>query len=264
MGAVNAPQIGIVVPTLGTRPDYLIQALQSIRGAGNCHVVVVAPEPETIRSSYSLDLIDQIVQDPKRGLAEAINAGMRSLPSSVKYANWLGDDDLLSPQSLEITSLALENSPETVCVFGGCSYIDPDENVLWVNKSGNYAKWLMRVGPQLIPQPGLLFTVSAFNEVGGLDSKYKWAFDLDLLLKFSKHGQLLFLPKILSSFRWHDGSLSVGGRHGSVREASKIRRSYLPKAIRWISHVWEFFVRRLILVAGVVLSRRSRNTERAL
>ena len=261
MEAVNAPQIGIVVPTLGTRPDYLIQALRSIRSAGNCHVVVVAPDPETIRNNFSPDLIDQIVQDPKSGLAEAINLGMRSLPNSVQYANWLGDDDLLSPQSLEITSHALENSPETVCVFGGCSYIGPDENVLWVNKSGNYAKWLMRVGPQLIPQPGLLFTVSAFNEVGGLDSTYKWAFDLDLLLKFSKHGKLLFLPKILSSFRWHDGSLSVGGRHGSISEASKIRRSYLPRALRGISPVWEFFVRRLILVAGVVLSRRSRNTE---
>ena len=262
MDAVNAPQVGIVVPTLGTRPDYLDQALRSIRSAGNCHIVVVAPEPETISNNYSPELIDQIVQDPKSGLAEAINTGMRSLPSSVQYANWLGDNDLLSPQCLEIMSHALKNSPETVCVFGGCSYIGPDEDVLWVNKSGNYAKWLMHVGPQLIPQPGSLFTVSAFNAVGGLDSTYKWAFDLDLLLKFSKHGKLLFLPKILSSFRWHDGSLSVGGRHGSVSEASKIRRSYLPRALRGISPVWEFFVRRLILVAGVVLSRRSRNTER--
>jgi glycosyltransferase involved in cell wall biosynthesis len=262
MDAVNAPQIGIVVPTLGTRPEYLNKALRSIRAAGYCHVVVVAPDPEMIRANYTPDLIDQIVEDPKSGLADAINAGIRSLPSSVRYANWLGDDDLLAPQSLAFTSHALENSPETVCVFGGCSYIGPDEDVLWVNKSGKYAKWLMRVGPQLIPQPGLLFTVSAFNEVGGLDSTYKWAFDLDLLLKFSKHGKLQFLPKILSSFRWHDGSLSVGGRHGSVSEASKIRRSYLPRALRGISPVWEFFVRRLILVAGVVLSRRSRNTER--
>ena len=264
MDAVNAPQIGIVVPTLGTRPDYLNQALRSIRSAGNCHIVVVAPEPETIRTNYSPELIDQIVQDPKSGLAEAINTGMRSLPSSVKYANWLGDDDLLAPQSLNITSHALENSPETVCVYGGCSYIGPDQEVVWINKSGNYAKWLMRAGPQLIPQPGLLFTVNVFNEVGGLNSAYKWAFDLDLLLKFSKHGKLLFLPKILSSFRWHDGSLSVGGRQGSVSEASKIRRSYLPRALRGISPMWEFLIRRLILVAGVVLSRRSRNTERRL
>lgn len=261
MDAVNAPQIGIVVPTLGTRPDYLNQALRSIRNAGNCHIVVVAPEPEAIRNNYSPELSDQIVKDPNSGLAEAINLGMRSLPSSVKYANWLGDDDLLSPQSLKITSQALKNSPETVCVFGGCSYVGPDGKVLWVNNSGNYAKWLMRFGPQLIPQPGSLFTLSAFNKVGGLDSTYKWAFDLDLLLKFSKIGKIQYIPKILSSFRWHDGSLSVGGRQGSVKEASRIRRSYLPLSLRLLSPAWEILVRYLILWAGTILSKRNQRSK---
>jgi hypothetical protein len=261
MDEVNAPQIGIVVPTLGTRPDYLNQALRSIRAAGNCHVVVVAPEPEIIRAHYAPDLIDQIIQDPKRGLAEAINTGMRSLPSSVQYANWLGDDDLLSPQSLTIALQILKSSPDLVCVYGGCSYIGPRGEILWVNKSGRYAKWLMRVGPQLIPQPGALFTLSAFRKVGELDPQFKWAFDLDLLFKLSQIGKIQYVPEILSSFRWHDGSLSVGGRKGSVKEASRIRRSYLPLAIRLISPIWEFSVRYLILIAGFYVSRTARNKE---
>jgi hypothetical protein len=261
MDAVNAPQIGIVVPTLGTRPDYLNQALRSIRRAGNCHIVVVAPEPETIKSNYSPDLIDQIVQDPMSGLAEAINTGMRSLPSSVQYANWLGDDDLLSPESLAIASQILKNSPNLVCVYGGCSYIGPDGKVLWINKSGNYAKWLMRFGPQLIPQPGSLFTLSAFRKVGELDSQYKWAFDLDLLLKFSEVGKIQYIPKILSSFRWHNGSLSVGGRKGSVDEASEIRRAHLPKALRYLSPTWEFFIKRSILAAGTYVSLKASKTN---
>ena len=261
MVAVNAPQIGIVVPTLGTRPDFLNQALHSIRSAGNCHIVVVAPDPEKIKNNYSPELIDQIVQDPKSGLAEAINTGMRSLPSSVQYANWLGDDDLLSPESLAITSQILKNSPNLVCVYGGCSYIGPDGEVLWVNKSGNYAKWLMRIGPQLIPQPGSLFTLNAFRKVGELDSRYKWAFDLDLLLKFSQLGNIQYIPKVLSSFRWHDGSLSVGGRKGSVKEASRIRRSYLPLALRLLSPAWEILVRYLILCAGTILSKRNHKSK---
>lgn len=261
MDIVNAPQIGIVVPTLGTRPDYLNQALRSIRGAGNCHIVVVAPEPETIRNNYSPELIDQIVQDPMSGLAEAINAGMRSLPSSVKYANWLGDDDLLSPKSLTITSQILKNSPDLVCVYGGCSYIGPNGEVLWVNKSGKYAERLMRFGPQLIPQPGSLFTLDTFRKVGELDSRYKWAFDLDLFLKFSQIGRIQYIPQILSSFRWHEESLSVGGRHGSVKEASRIRRSYLPLSLRLLSPAWEPLVSNLILWAGTILSKRKHNSK---
>jgi hypothetical protein len=261
---VNSPQIGIVVPTLGTRPDFINQALSSIRAAGECHIVVVAPEPESIRKYCPEKLFDSVIQDPKSGLPQAINAGMRSMPTSIKYVNWLGDDDLLAPNCLTTTSQTLENSPTTVCVYGQCSYIGPDGETLWVNKSGKYAKWLMRVGPQLIPQPGSLFTLKAFNEVGGLNANYKWAFDLDLLLRFSRIGKLQFIPETLSSFRWHDGSLSVGGRQGSVDEASKIRQAYLPKALRRISPVWEYFVRRLILGAGVVLSKRSRNTASRL
>jgi hypothetical protein len=261
MDIVNAPQIGIVVPTLGTRPDFLNQALSSIRAAGECHIVIVAPDPEKIRMNYSEKLFDSVIEDPSSGLPQAINTGMRSMPASIKYANWLGDDDLLTPGSLNVASHTLDNSPSSVCVYGQCSYIGPTGNLLWINKSGNYAKWLMRIGPQLIPQPGSLFTLSAFTEAGGLNPNYKWAFDLDLFLKLSRIGSLQFISETLSSFRWHDGSLSVGGRRGSVYEASKIRQEYLPKALRGLSPMWEFFVRRLILGAGVVLSKRSRKKK---
>ena len=255
---MDSPKVGIVVPTLGTRPDYLIQALSSIRAAGLCHITVVAPEPAFIRNAVPELLYDDVVNDPNEGLPQAINVGMRSLPSSVKYVNWLGDDDLLSPESLMITSQILSESPKTACVYGQCSYIGPSGDLLWINRSGKYAKWLMRIGPQLIPQPGSLFRLSAFNEVGGLNPNYKWAFDLDLFFKFSRIGKLRYVPEILSSFRWHDGSLSVGGRQGSVREASKIRQHYLPKYVQGMSHVWEFFIRRLILGTGSLLSRKSR------
>ena len=89
MDAVNVPQIGIVVPTLGTRSDFLIQALSSIRAAGECHIVIVAPKPEDINKNYSEKLFDSVIEDPKSGLPQAINAGIRSMPTSIKYVNWL-------------------------------------------------------------------------------------------------------------------------------------------------------------------------------
>jgi len=258
---MDEPIIGIVVPTLGTRPNFLNQALRSIRDAGNCHIAIVAPHPELIRSHFSAELFDSVIEDPNKGLPDAINTGMRSMPNSVKYANWLGDDDLLKPGSLNTTSLTLERYPKTVCVYGKCAYIGPNGEFLWVNRSGSYATWLMRFGPQLIPQPGSLFRLNTFNEVGGLNTNYKWAFDLDLFLKFARVGEFHYIPQVLSSFRWHDGSLSVGGRLGSVTEASKIRRTYLPRAIQFVSPMWELVIRRLILVAGVVLSRKSGNNQ---
>lgn len=33
----------MVVPTLGSRPEYLTEALKSIREAGECFIAIVAP-----------------------------------------------------------------------------------------------------------------------------------------------------------------------------------------------------------------------------
>ena len=254
-------KVGIVVPTLGKRPDYLIQCLRSIelagRGANSPHVIAVAP-PEFDGSPYvEFGLIDQIVEDRGNGLAEAINLGFRSMPSDIEYINWLGDDDLISKGSLDLATEHLDSHPQTVLVYGGCDYIDGEGRVVWTNTSSPFAVPMLRFGPNLIPQPGALFRKASFLGVGGLDSRYDWAFDFDLLIKLSKIGKLDYLGRTLSSFRWHPESLSVEYRVRSVSEASQVRVSHLPTFLRLISILWEFPVKQATLSAGNIVTRRA-------
>ena len=130
------------------------------------------------------------------------------------------------------------------------------DRMIWLNKSGKWTELLMLCGPQLIPQPGSLFRRSSFEQVGGLDESLKWAFDLDLFLKLRKVGKFGFLKEPLAEFRWHDGSLSVGSRQGSVDEASKVRRRHLPQGIKQASIIWEPLLRKIILFAGQRMSKR--------
>ena len=250
-------KIGIIVPTLGTRPFSLAQCLKSIRLAGDCHVTVVSPDKSAFLSQIDLPLFDQWVQDPMQGLVTAINLGVESLPKSVQYFNWLGDDDTLTPNSLTHSSQVMIRDSNIVCVFGKCQYINDDGDLIWMNKSGRFAVSLLRFGPQLIPQPGSLFLRAAFNAVGALDPIYKQAFDLDLLIKLSKIGKIQYTPVQLSSFRWHNESLSVENRKISTTEAKLIRQLALPKPIRRISNLWEIPLSQLIYFAGVVLTRVS-------
>ena len=120
--------------------------------------------------------------------------------------------------------------PGAVASFGQCQYIDAEGRPIWLNKSGKWVVPLMSVGPQLLPQPGSLFDRAVFEEIGGLDESLKWAFDLDLFLKFRRRGRLEFVDAPLAEFRWHQDSLSVGSRSGSVNEASLVRRRHLPPA----------------------------------
>ena len=248
--------IGVVIPTLGDRPTYLMESIKSIRQAGPAYISVVRPPRVNALDGEITELVDSIVDDPGQGLAYAINTGINGLPNTVKYATWLGDDDRLVQSSLQKVSKYLETNSDAAFVFGQCQYIDANGQRLWLNKSGKWAELLMLCGPQLIPQPGSLFRRSSFEQVGGLDESLKWAFDLDLFLKLRKVGKFGFLNEPLAEFRWHEGSLSVGSRQGSVDEASKVRRRYLPVGVRQVSVIWEPLLRRIILFAGTRVSKR--------
>jgi hypothetical protein len=213
-------------------------------------VLIVAPE-DFDPNPYLLEgLADQFEVDPGLGLAEAINAGFKSLPSGVSLVNWLGDDDLLTAGSLEITSGELLKHPEIDLVFGSCDYIDTNGNKIWTNNSGQWAVPLLRFGPDMIPQPGALFQKEAFLNVGGLNTNFSWAFDFDLFIKLSKIGKVRYVDETLASFRWHPESLSVEFRSKSVAEASQVRVSHLPTWLRIFSPLWEYPVKWATLVAG--------------
>ena len=76
--------VGVVVPTLGTRPNYLIQALTSIGSAGESLIYVVTPQSQKLESILQANLCDKILLDPGTGLSSAIDYGLRAFPTYVE------------------------------------------------------------------------------------------------------------------------------------------------------------------------------------
>lgn len=249
-------RVGIVVPTIGGRPEYLPLALQSIRDAGNAYVILVGNKGFDASGFLASGLIDEYLDEPEPGLAAKINFGFRTLPKDVRFINWLGDDDLLTPGSLTAAADRLSQPDDPVLVFGGCEYIDPNGKPIFTNKSGQWAVPLLRVGPQLIPQPGALYRRDAFERVGGLSNQFGWAFDFELFYSLSEIGKAVYLPKVLANFRWHPGSLSVSRRRESVNEASAVRKAHLPKTLKPVSELWEWPVRQATYIAGMRVSKK--------
>lgn len=249
---------GIVVPTLGTRPKFLEQALISITESGDCFVLVVTPTGTNLSGFMEAGLIDQVVPDPGQGLAAAINLGIEKLPKEIQFVNWLGDDDLLTADSVRRCETELEQDPKAIFVFGGCEYIDENGDFLWLNTSGSWATSLLRFGPDLIPQPGALIRREVFVAVRGLNTSYKLAFDLDMFIKLTKLGPAKYLNQTLAKFRWHQTSLSVAERRQGVEEASLVRVSHLPAWLRPFSRIWEIPVRSLTLRAARFVKRKAK------
>lgn len=250
-----SPQIGVVLPTLGERPELILGCINSIRKSGARYVAIVSPHefPRDIES-----LVDKVIKDPGLGLAAAINLGMEKLPEHIEYSTWIGDDDLFEENGLSILAETMSNHPEASLVYGICTYVNGLGRVLGVNKAGNIAWRILQFGPDLIPQPSSLFKLRDFRQVGGLNQRYKNAFDLDLFLKLKKIGKARYVPVKVSKFRWHDGSLSVNQRWRAVVEASVVRRSHLSKCVSLFSILWEPSVILMTYFAGRIVNFRSR------
>jgi GT2 family glycosyltransferase len=249
------PAVGVVVPTIGERPQYLESTLKSIREAGESFIVLVGRKGFDASSYQKAGLVDLYIDEVETSVPNKINQGFRSLPESIEYITWIGDDDLLSPGALGIAVKALEKPEKPVLVYGHCQYIDSEGKDVLVKRSGSWAVPLLRFGPQLIPQPSAFFRRDAFEKVGGLSDKFQFAFDFDLFLKLTNLGKAVFINMILSSHRWHATSLTYSRRWDSVREANTVRVSNFAPVIRLMSFIWELPIQLVTYLAGTFLSR---------
>ena len=249
-------KIGVVVPTLFTRPDYLQQCLKSIRAAGEAHVILMGPNVEKNAKPYK-HLVNQLVEEPKEGtLSSKLSFALSSFPKEIELITWIGDDDLLESGSLTIPQVEFENDDELVLVYGSCDYIDSAGKKIGKNKSGPWALGLAKVGPFLAPQPGSLFDRIAFEAINGLDETLKLAFDFDLFMALSNEGKVKYVKKTLASFRWHEDSLSVAQRTLSVKEASIVRKKHASRALKTVLFFTNPIVELATYVAGSMVNSR--------
>lgn len=251
-------RVGIVIPTLFTRPDYLILCLEAAKKAGTAEIVILGPKPPK-ELNYLLSEVDGFIEEPEGfGLAGKLDIALRSFSESVEYISWIGDDDLLTANSLEITRAMLDENPEVVLAFGKCDYISTEGDKIGTNPSSWFAPRLMHFGPFLIPQPGSLWRRDAYLGCGGLNDSFKLAFDHDLFLRLHGYGKFRHTRQTLASFRWHADSLTVKHRKVSVAEASKARSSHYPKWLSFLAWTWEPVVRAATLMAGSIVSLANR------
>ena len=251
----------VVLPTLGTRPELLEQALDSIVAQGDAvRAVLVSPANavEAIEAAKSRGI--EWVEDPATGISAAVNAGVRARRDEEFYA-WLGDDDLFRAGGLQILVRMLDSNSRAVLAFGACEYILDNGTVIATSRAGRWATWLLPWGPDLIPHPGTLVRLDDLEAVGLFDESLTFTLDLDAFLKLRERGSFLSTPDVVSAFRWHPDSLTVSDRRGSSREAIRVKARHLPAALRAIHPLWSYPIAVASSVAAWLLNLKARRAS---
>lgn len=233
-------RILVVLPTLGQRSDLLKKTLESIKAQlpVSYDIAMIYPLDSKPTSKLADEYNAVKLADPG-GLSAALNTGISSAKAHHEYIAWIGDDDLIAPNSLATTLDALDTNPDAVVAYGYCDYIDSDGNKIFTSRAGSIAPWLMTWGPNLLPVPGALFRRSALKLAGDFDVNNKYSMDLDMFLRLRKIGKFINTRSVLASFRWHVDSTTVANRDKVLKETKIVKRRYLPRYLLAIAPLWE-------------------------
>jgi O-antigen/teichoic acid export membrane protein len=248
------PPALVVVPTLGERPDWLIDTVRSVREQGSdvCDLVLVTP------TSVSLNFLclrpgERVLRCDIPGVAPALNRVWRQLAGDYEFLTWLGDDDLLAPGAVRAAVHALRASPDAVAVYGHVTYIRETGLPWYTVHPTRFAARYLRWGKNFLPQPGSLVRERAARDGGWLDESLKNSFDQQLFTRLSGVGPLVYLPRILASYRVH--SASITARKGLGDESERVRLSVHGRTGRVVYRALRPFTR---LLDQLIYSTQSR------
>ncbi|MFF4562670.1 glycosyltransferase [Streptomyces sp. NPDC001435] len=250
-------QVGMVVPTLGDRPELLAECLRSLLAqtcSGVRLVVVSTPAAvEEVTRCVPAD-VPVLAQDGS-GIVDAVMTGWRHFGDSVDVLGWLGDDDRLPSGSVAVALRTLERHPEAAMAYGQVRYIDIDGKAIrWV-RPGRVGSWWLYLGHNMVLQPGCLYRRSAVEAIGGLDHSLSLAFDVDLHRRLAQQGSLQYVATVLGEARSHPGSLTVQRRAESCREMDLALSRQMPAWLRRSRGLWRPTAAFLVRVTAKVVSQ---------
>ncbi len=228
------PRVSVVITT-HNRPRLLPRAVESARGASaDAEIIVVddASTDETAEVCRALPGIRYLRAERNQGVAGARNLGL--LASRGEYINFLDDDDVRLPGTLDEQAEILESAPDAGLVYGqalmgdqncaptGSFYPEdcPRGDVFWELLERNF-----------IPCGSVLFRKSCVLRIGLLDKSVAGIDDWDLWVRIAELYPVTALerPVII----WRQSTADSG--QGSSRSADLISLAVSRLRKRWLS-----------------------------
>lgn len=246
MTSDELPLVSIVTPSLN-QGRFIDDAIRSVAGQDYPnieHIVVdggsTDPTIDVLRSHSHLHWISE----PDRGQADAINKGFRMARGAI--FGWLNADDLYLPGAVTAAVDALRDSGAAL-VHGSWRQIEKDGTTIRDVPAVPFDLRRQLEDANRVAQPGSFFTRDAYEAVGGVDERYRYALDYELWLKLGKRFPVTHVDRVLAAYRYHGTSKTVAEPKGFVGETWHASRKhggrlrsrmfleyYLPRERPWL------------------------------
>jgi len=220
--------VSVIIATNRSSP-FLAEALESVaqQSYPAVELIVVddgSPDARAIDAAVRRSFAGTVLHRTAAGVSAARNAGVAV--ASGTYVAFLDDDDRWTPDRISSCVEVFARSPDAVGVYCGMRVIDAAGKVLIESNQNGMAdgRDIARGDVSILPG-NLMVTRAAFEGVGGFDPTLALAEDLDLVLKLSARGPLLFVDRALVDYRAHDRN-TTRNTHDLVLAIRRVRRRH--------------------------------------
>jgi LmbE family N-acetylglucosaminyl deacetylase len=213
----EAIPISVIVRTKD-RPALLREAIESIRGTRYpCEIVVVNDGGD----SPSINGVKLIEHETSRGRSEAMNSGVRA--ASNAFIAFLDDDDLYHADHLATLARAANGSNARAWYTNAVSaFVHVGEDGGFATESRlrffdeDFDRDLL-LAENYIPLPTLLVRREDFLDAGGFDRDFDLFEDWEFLIRLSRRGDFIHVPRVTVDIRHIDtaGSITMTTPEGS-------------------------------------------------
>jgi len=191
--------ISVIVRTKD-RPNLLAETIASIRATGYpCEIVVVNDGGAKPQVS-GVKLIEHATS---KGRSEAMNAGVRA--ASNPFIAFLDDDDLYYSDHLSTLAAAAKGSEAKAWYTDAVDAFSHGKLRLF---SADFDRDLLLVD-NYIPLPTLLVRRGDFLELQGFDGAFDLFEDWDFLIRLSRHGAFVHVPRVTVEVRHIEAASSI-------------------------------------------------------
>lgn len=218
----NSPLVSIVTPSYN-QGDYLSPAIESVLAQDYPYLEYGIVDGGS--SDQTLDIINRYqdrltwwVSEADQGQADAVNKGIRR--SRGEIIGWLNSDDLYLPGAVRKAVAAMQRSGADL-VFGNALTIDHQGILLNTLEFGHWElEELMRF--RVICQPAVFIRKRAWEEVGGLNTRYHFMLDHHLWLKIASRFKVSFVDEFLAASRFHGEAKNVSSASDFAGEIRRL------------------------------------------
>jgi glycosyltransferase involved in cell wall biosynthesis len=229
---MSEPLVTVVTPSYNQAP-FLAETLDSVLAQDYPAVELIVVDDGSTDDSVAIieryaDRLAWWTQQPNAGQVAALNKGFARAGGT--YLTWINSDDTLLPGALARLVAALEADPELALVYGDSLFIDGDSQEVAPLPARPWdPAEMVRRWENHVPQPSSLFRRSAYEQVGPLNERGYYFFDLELFLGLATVGKVQRLDgPPLSGYRLHAESKSIGAPLRKAADYVRVAEDFLP------------------------------------